>query len=565
MFPPPSPSTPVPRVRFLLVSLLVVAGFSGAARADIESSIDNGLAFSAVQIEKLAGILRTNNRFPEYSNPAGVWSIKSRSSWCSGFTPGMFWYLYDLTGEDKFLGWAETWTEGVRARSIEADNDTGFQIFCSFGLGYTLTGKTDVDYLEVMKTAANTFATQRYNPTIGCYRAWRNTSSDPVNSPSITANTTNPNDMVFEVNVDMMMNMELPLFVGTNGGNPDYVTYAVSHADRTWEDLVRPDYSTYHVVGYKADGSVDYKRTAQGWKTESTWSRGQAWSVYGYTMVYRYTGLERMLDRADKVFDKFMAMTAAQTNDFVPFSDFDAPLDGSNSRDTSAAAIVASAALELYDMTGSQKYLDAARNILLSLGGPDYLAQGTAYQPILRKGCGRWGDPEEGTSFGDFYYLEAMIRHRTLFPVIEPPPAPSDAEFSNISTRGQVGTGANRLIAGFVVRGVPGATTGTVLIRAIGPGLSSVGVSEGFLVDPTLEIFSAADPLTAAYINDNWGDNANAAEIQSVSATVGAFDLAEGSLDAVLMLSLPPGVYTAKVGGKDGGTGVAIVEVYAVD
>ena len=111
---------------------------------------------------------------------------------------------------------------------------------------------------------------------------------------------------------------------------------------------------------------------------------------------------------------------------------------------------------------------------------------------------------------------------------------------------------------------VPGSGSNSYIVTT-GPGLTSVGVSEGFLVDPTLEIYTAADPLTAVYSNDNWGDNANAAEIQATSITVGAFDLAEGSLDAVLMVSLPPGVYTAKVGGKDGGTGVAIVEVYAVD
>ncbi|MEZ5277436.1 MAG: PQQ-dependent sugar dehydrogenase [Opitutaceae bacterium] len=146
-----------------------------------------------------------------------------------------------------------------------------------------------------------------------------------------------------------------------------------------------------------------------------------------------------------------------------------------------------------------------------------------------------------------------------------PPPSTSDAEFDNISTRGVVGNGPDRLIAGFVVRGVPGATTGTVLVRAIGPGLMSVGVTSGYLEDPVLEIYSADDPTTPVYSNDDWGDSEDAADIKSVSETIGAFALADDSTDAVLMLSLPSGVYTAKVGGKDNGTGIAIVEVYAVD
>ena len=107
-----------------------------------------------------------------------------------------------------------------------------------------------------------------------------------------------------------------------------------------------------------------------------------------------------------------------------------------------------------------------------------------------------------------------------------------------------------------------GTETGTVMVRAVGPGLTAVGVNSGFLEDPVLDIFQAG---VIVYSNDNWGENANAAEIKSVSETIGAFALEDGSKDAVLMLSLAPGVYTARIGGKDGGTGIAIVEVYAVD
>jgi hypothetical protein len=394
------------KIRTLSFLLLAYAVATPIFSDEIDDSIDNGLQFAQTQAAYLAdSVLKTNSRFTDYSSTSGTWNIKSRSTWCSGFPPGLFWYFYNLTGQQQWLDRARNWTEGVRARATETDNDTGFQIYCSFGLGYILTGETDTDYLDVMNTAANTFATQRYNPTIGSYRAW-------------PQNTDNPNDMEFEVNIDMMMNMELPLFVGTSGGNTDYVDYAVSHADRSWEDLVRPDGSTYHVVAYNADGTVNYKRTHQGWQTESTWSRGQAWAVYGYAMVYRYTGLQRMLDRSEMLFDYFMAATAAQTDDYIPYSDFDAPLDSNNPRDTSAAAIVASAALELYNMTDDEKYLTAARNILLSLGSPTYLAQGTSYQPILRKASSKWGESEVGAIFADFYYVEAMMRHRALFPPV---------------------------------------------------------------------------------------------------------------------------------------------------
>jgi len=141
---------------------------------------------------------------------------------------------------------------------------------------------------------------------------------------------------------------------------------------------------------------------------------------------------------------------------------------------------------------------------------------------------------------------------------------PTDAEFLNISTRGNVGTGSNKIIGGFVVKGVPGTTSGTVLIRAIGPGLAALGVP-GTLEDPVLTIFNQSDPLNPIGSNDNWGDNANAAETKAAMALVGAFDIADDSLDAVIMVELPPGGYTAQIDGKAGGTGVAIIEVYAVD
>ena len=547
-------------------SLAAAALVAVSASANIETSIDTGLAFATEQLEELPTLLGNNTRFMDYSTTAGTWRTQSRSSWCSGFAPGMFWYMYELTGESKWQTWAENWTDGVRQRATEADNDTGFQIYCSFGNGYQFTDDNDTDYWSVLETAAETFATQRFNPTIGAYRAWTNSSSNPVSSPSITANTTNPNSMVFEVNIDMMMNMELPLFVGKNGGDSAHVDRAVAHADTTWEDLIRSDGSSIHVIGYKADGSVDYARTHQGWTPESTWSRGQAWGGYGYAMVYRYTQLPRMLQRAETMFDTFMSLTAAQSSDYVPFSDFDAPLDSRNPRDTSAAAIVASAALDLYDMTGTQKYLDAARNIIESLSSSNYLAAGTSYQPILRKASSKWGDPEVGASFADYYYVEAMIRHRDLFPATEPsePEQPTEVTFptlSNMSTRGYAGATGQPMISGFVITG---ETDVTVLLRGVGPALAGFGVADP-IADPTISVFDSSSTTTPIHTNNNWGDAANADDIAATAVRVGGFALPAGSLDSALLVTLSPGVYTVQLTGENpGGLQNAMIEVYWV-
>jgi hypothetical protein len=202
----------------------------------------------------------------------------------------------------------------------------------------------------------------------------------------------------------------LILWAGQNGGPAEYVEYAVSHADKTWEHNVREDGGTYHVVSYNLDGTVASKRTHQGWNRDSTWSRGQAWAVYGYVMVYRYTGLSRMLERARICYDKFMAETLEDSADYIAYSDFDAPLDSRNPRDTSASAIVAAAALELYETTGEAAFLEDAEAILDSLSSPKYIARGTPYESILLKASEKWGEPEVGAIFADYYLLVSMYR-----------------------------------------------------------------------------------------------------------------------------------------------------------
>lgn len=136
----------------------------------------------------------------------------------------------------------------------------------------------------------------------------------------------------------------------------------------------------------------------------------------------------------------------------------------------------------------------------------------------------------------------------------------SDGTLRSLSTRGQVGTGANFLIAGFVVGG---STQKQVMVRAIAPTLGSVFGLSGTLADSQLEIFNSSGSRIIA--NDNWATSTNASAIVSAAATVGAFPLTSGSLDSVILTTLAPGAYTAQVSGIGGRTGVALVELYDVD
>jgi hypothetical protein len=134
-------------------------------------------------------------------------------------------------------------------------------------------------------------------------------------------------------------------------------------------------------------------------------------------------------------------------------------------------------------------------------------------------------------------------------------PTASTPRLVNVSARTQVGTGGDVLIAGFTIGGT---TAKTVLIRATGPALAAFGVT-GTLPDPQLELFSGATVIRS---NNNWGGDM---QLANVGGSVGAFAVSDpNSRDAMLLVTLPPGSYTAQVSGVNNSTGVALVELYEV-
>jgi unsaturated chondroitin disaccharide hydrolase len=359
--------------------------------AELVAMVDGVLAFAADQLSGTVAETEVG-QYPWYTWPdSGTWRTRGAGAWISGFFPGQLWLMYEATCDETWRGWAELWTAGLEDQAaVTTHHNLGFQILTTFGAGYRLT--QNAAYEDVVLQAASSLAT-RFNETVG---ATRSRDWGPWTFPVVT---------------DNMMNLEL-LFWGAQHGDPDWFRMGSSHARTTYRDFRRSDHSYYHLVDYDPlTGTAIAKMTDQGLADESTWARGQAWTIHGMVTSYRETG-DSDLRRAAIGSARYWLDNVP--GDGVPYWDFDAV---GEERDSSAAAIVASALIELGDLvnTKNQKrqYRRAGIKTLKSLAGPDYLAQGTGERGILLHGvdhrpAGRGIDV--ATIYGDYYFLQGLLR-----------------------------------------------------------------------------------------------------------------------------------------------------------
>jgi unsaturated chondroitin disaccharide hydrolase len=403
------------RLDFYGVALAVTAIAAVAApagRAAFDDVVRSDLEFARERLAVTAASVPPD-RYPARTRPEGDWVTTGPSAWTSGFFPGSLWLAYGATGDPTLRSQAEARLAGLRGqRRDTSGNDQGFKLLGSFGNAFRLTGEDG--YRRVVLRGAESLAS-RFRPVVGATRSWGNRSSPD-----------------FTVIVDNLMNLELLFWAAKHGGDPALYGMSLSHALRTMHDHVRGDGSTYHVVDYSpATGIVKRRRTRQGYARDSTWSRGQAWAVYGFTMAYRETGDRRLLDAARRTGDWFIAHL---TPDLVPYWDFDAPGIPDAPRDSSAAAIAASALLELAalepDAARAARYRGSAESIIGSLSSAGYLARGRPTAAILMHGTQDRprGSYDTGLVFGDYYFLEALLRYRS-------PPHPPDTSELDVRLR----------------------------------------------------------------------------------------------------------------------------------
>lgn len=339
--------------------------------------------------------------FPRSIDQDGKLYTVSPSDWCSGFFPGVLWYMYEYTKDNFWKEKAREYTDKLSdQRFNRSTHDLGFMLYCSYGNGYRLLPSEE--YKSVLFDAAESLSS-RYDSIVGCIKSWDMKKSS----------------WQYPVIIDNMMNLELLFEASKLSGNKKYREIAISHADQTMKNHFRPDYSSYHVVDYDTiTGNVISRNTHQGYSDESVWARGQAWGLYGYTMCYRETGDIRYLKFAEKIAD-FILKHKNMPDDLIPYWDLLAPNIPNEPRDVSAAAIIASALYELseYSLGNSEEYIEAADCIMENLSYNYRPNIGTMYGFLLHSSTGHWPNGSEinvPIIYADYYYLEALLRKDSL-------------------------------------------------------------------------------------------------------------------------------------------------------
>lgn len=365
------------------------------------SSLNIALEIAESKISQTIDELSFNPRLhPGHTNRAtGKWDTThlNRNEWTSGFFSGSLWYLYRLSGDKKWAQYAMKWTNDLEpVAKLNFDHDLGFRIFNSFGNGYNLIENRH--YYKTILIAANTLS-NRFDPNIGAIKSWDWIGNYPVI-------------------IDNLINLELLFWSAQATNNQQWYEMAISHAEVSLRHHIKTDGSTYHVVDFNHDGSVIDKfttqgcnRRAQGCGDVSVWARGQAWAIYGFTMIYRYTGEERFLKAAVDATDYFIGHLPS---DFVPYYDFMEPVPSVRTKDSSASAIAASGLFELYRYTNDIHYFNTAVQILESLSSEPYLSMNSSTSSILKQSTLHRGYGNVGTSYADYYYLEAIVRYLEL-------------------------------------------------------------------------------------------------------------------------------------------------------
>jgi len=370
-----------------------------AADKNLQEELRTSLTRAVAQYKYLGATVPAH-RFPR-TFEQGKLQTTGADGWVSGFFPGTLIQLYRFSGDTDLRATAQQKLNELRSQQYnQHTHDLGFMMYGSFGQALSLFPSAGYD--TVLINSARSLCS-RFDPKIGCIRSWDSDSSH------------------FLVIIDNMMNLELLMHCFHVTGDSLFYKVAVTHANTTMQHHFRVDGSSWHVVDYDPKtGRPQRKQTHQGAADSSAWARGQAWGLYGFTMMFRETGDQRYLQQASRI-ASFILGHPNWPSDAIPYWDFNAPGIPNAYRDASAAAVMASALLELkeYAKTPDKKqYMTTAAKILRQLSAAPYRSSGDeAGGFLLQHSVGHFPKHSEidvPLSYADYYYVEAALRYLGL-------------------------------------------------------------------------------------------------------------------------------------------------------
>jgi unsaturated chondroitin disaccharide hydrolase len=359
--------------------------------ADQHRSFQAALQFAAVQADRI--LHAYPGYYPMYT-VGGRWKREGElwTHWCEGFYPGIFWLLYRHYGDDRWLESAQSYTRPLELRKHDRTvHDLGFLFLPTYLRWYRLTG--DPALRDVLITAGRTLALRRQR---GGY----------------LASFIGPQSLF----IDIMMNIGLVFWAASETGDEDLRRIALEHCRTTAQYLVRADGGTVHEGIFDIEtGQFVRQSTHQGWSAQSTWSRGLAWSLYGFATAFRLSGDEaEFLDAAKRCADCYLRRAPAGQ---VPPWDFDVPEGAPQLPDGSAAAIAASGLWDLSKLTtgpDSERYLAACLAIMHTLCSDAFLARShPGWEGILLHGVYHYHKNlgvDESAIWGDHFFVEALVK-----------------------------------------------------------------------------------------------------------------------------------------------------------
>lgn len=345
-----------------------------------------------------ANLIDFTDSYPSPASKDNVYSLTENTGWTEGFWTGMLWMSYQYTQDSKYKSAAakqcEDFTKRLEDNKGLDHHDIGFLYYPSCVKGYEITG------IESMRDTALKAADkllERYNEKGKYIQAWGKYGEKSEQ----------------RLIIDTMMNLELLYWASNETGDSKYEDAAYEHAKTTAMVITRPDASTHHTYYINPKtGNPSHGKTSQGLSDDSAWARGQAWGIYGFVKSHIYTDDPLFKEEGKKITNYFLNHLP---DDYVCYWDLSFT-DGNEPRDTSAAAIAASALItcaKQYDDKDSDTYTYASHAILRSLmneyttketDGSNAVLLGGVYSKPGNLGVG------ESLIWGDYYYMEALMK-----------------------------------------------------------------------------------------------------------------------------------------------------------